>query len=1243
MNLWDFSIKRPVALSMTVVGILLLGFVSLEKIPLNLLPDITYPKITIRTEYPHAAPREVEERVTKFIESAVGIIQNVVKVSSVSRPGWSDVYVEFQWGSDVDVIAMDIREKLQLLEGVLPEEVGRPVLLRYDPNQDPIMTLAVGGEGDLSEVRRWVEMNMELELERLDGVAAVKVEGGFENEIVVDLDEQLLRRYGLSIATISDRLRRENLNLASGTLTEGGTKLAVRTVNRFANLSDLENVILAEKGGAAATPLSGAAVTGLPSSLTSLGGGGMGGLMGAIGGLSSLLSGLGANLNLPAAASTTSPSGPAAVIRVKDVGKVSFQHKERTEIARLNNRECIKVSIYKEGDANIVTVAKNVQKAIQAIKANHRRESRSPEWDRKLKSPVRRLQTWANSFFNLLLSWQPFPIPEEPIPLERDIKIGVISDQSVFILQSIFSVAQNAIWGSIFAVFVLYLFLRNLSSTVIVGLAIPISIITTFNLMFFRGITFNIMSLGGLALGVGMLVDNNIVVIENILRHRTFERDLIVSAQRGAAEVAMPVTSGTLTNIIVFLPILYLEGMFRQFFSDLAWTVAFSTLCSLIVSITILPMMCVLLGKWVKLPSDLLYELDPSKITEPMKEETSTRDTAKAAGLGETLIKHYSKLKFPGFSSFGRLLKWIGYALGWGIIIVPFFTLIFIVKRLTGAVIAVVNYILKYPLLIFDLGFGRIRRGYPVLLRKFLKHPYLVSLGSVGVAIFSLGVIYILGWELLPTVDQSEFFVRVELPSGTPIEETNRRVARLEQEIRGIPDGDKLITSLFATVGIGTAEGEGMSDKAENIGEVHVSLVFLSGRQESDEQIISRAMRAIGNEVELSARSSKPRLFSYKAPIEIEIEGDNLDELKTAAEEMTARIKDIPGLLEIESTMGKQNPEVNIKIDRDRTAALGLSVSEITDVVRRKVKGEAASRFDQGDQQLDIVVQLKAQDRDTVDSLKRIVIPGTAGDIRLDQVATIKPGLGPATITRAENSRVALIRANIHGRPLGDVVGDITAAMKNVILPGNCAYKITGQNEEMKRSLPSLYLAIALAIILVYILLASEFESLTHPFVIMFVVPFSMVGLALILLLSGQTLNIFTLLGILMMIGILDNVAIVMISAINQNRDAGLEKIEAIVEAGKTRMRPILISNLTTILGMVPMAVAWGPGTELSAPMAISVIGGLSSATVLTLLTIPCLYLVFDNLLPRSYHPQKPPETGEPAGPEACAPAGPAA
>ncbi len=1200
MNLARFAIRRPITVMMIVVGIMILGFVSSGKISVNLLPDITYPKVTIRTEYPHAAPAEVEEFVTIPIEQAVGIITEVMSYSSVSKPGISEVVVEFSWRSDMDVKTMDIREKLQITESFLPEEIKRPVILRYDPSTDPIITIAVAADMDLADLRYLVEREVERELERIDGVAAVKVQGGYEEEIVVEVDEAKLAQYNLTIQTVIDRLRRENINLAGGTLEDAGQELSVRTLNQFQTLDDIRDIVVLSSA-----PVSGAA--------TSMGGGSATqGMPAGMGGIAGLLSGFGGMAGLSGIMSAFMPSEEAgeggaafqvsAPIRLRDIASVSSRHKERTEIARLNSQECIKVAVYKEGDANVVRVAEEVHKSVERIRQNLRVDVRSEQWERKLRSPGRKLRQALNGAFSLLFSFKPFNIPEEPLKLVNDLDIVIISDQSVFIIQAINSVIQMAIWGSVIAIFVLYFFLRNPGSTVIIALAIPISIITTFIIMYFAGISFNTMSLGGLALGVGLLVDNSIVVLENILRNRVMVTDLEESASIGANEVATAITASTLTNIMVFFPILYVEGMFRQVFGDLAWTVTISIVTSEFVALAVIPMLSVHFGKGVRLPAELLDEMELPEGYELPRDEPAAEPAARPG------------LKIISFGEYRRARgKMIGslftYPLVLQAIILGFWA-----QWLKRATLYAFQVAMFYPLKAFDASFTWLKHSYPLMMRRLVRMPGTVFASAIGMSALTLFSLYILGWELMPNVDQGEFRVNVKLKTGTPIERTNERVALIEDKVRQIPDS-RFVRNLFSTVGTGVAEGELEAEKSENIGEINVIMAPLRERDFTDDQFINRVRAKLSDEVDLDAGFSKPQLLSYKTPIEIEIVGYNLEELRESADVVASAVKDIPGTYDIDTSTKERNPEITIHIDRDRASSFGLTVGEITDSIRKKIKGELATKLDKGDRQVDIIVKASEQDRSTLRDIDLLTIKlPTGGAMPLKSVADIVPSRGPGSITRSGNSRIALITANLSERTLGDVVSDIEDKLENMDLPHGVFWRITGQNEEMQRSLKSLYLAIFLAICLVYIVLAIQFESLLHPFVIMFCVPFSLVGLTILMYLTGTTINVFSLIGMMMMFGISVNDAIVMITTINQRRAAGMERIEAVIDGARMRLRPILITTTTTVLGMFPMALPLGEGAELRNPLAIAVIGGILSSTFFTLTAIPSAYIVVDRL-----------------------------
>ncbi len=1181
MNLAGFSIRRPITTLMILLGIIIIGFVSSSRIPFNLLPEITYPRVTIRTEYPHAAPEEVENLVTKPIEQSVGIINNVVKVSSISRPGLSEVIVEFRWGVDMDVAVMDIRERLQLLEGFLPEGTKKPVILRYDPSQDPILTIGIAGNLDLGELRALVEREIERELERIDGVAAVKVEGGFEDEIVIELDDQKLTQYQITPEQVIDRLKRENINLAGGSLTEAGEELTVRTLNEFRSLKEIKDIIISV--GETSQPAR-AGITSLPSLPSGLTGLMMGGI-----------AGLGAGSSLIPPITVPTPEYKITVpIRLGDIARIKREHKEREEIVRLNGKECVKLSIYKEGDANIVQVANRVKKELKRLKANLRSRPLTAKEKARLNSPIQGLKRALNGVFRLFLNIQPFKLYQPEIKLINNLELEIISDQSRFIKQAIYSVIQSALWGAIIAVLILYFFLRNFTSTIIIGMAIPISIITTFNLMFFSGISFNIMSLGGLALGVGILVDNSIVVLENILRHRVKNPDLKSSAINASREVSGAITASTLTNIIVFFPILYVEGMFRQIFGDLAWTVAFSVIASELVALSIIPMLAVYLGRRVRLPQELI-DLD-------------LREQEKKGGKEEPV----SKLSRPNFKELYQqkglraypdfIFSWLAWLnLRLAQLTFNFFARLF-------------RLVLYWPLKVFDRGFIWLKTSYPRLISFNLARSGKIFAGSMLLVVLALLGLFFSGWELLPDADQGEVRAHFRFPVGTPIFESDRRTQKVEKKLFSLPER-KEIKNIFTTIGASIATSELETEKSENLSEITIILTPRQERKLSDNQLIEKVRKLLKKEVSLKFSFSKPQLFSYKKPIVIEIVGYNLGDLRKASEMVLAHLREIEGLKDLESSIKEANPEIAVQVDRLRASYYGLNASQIAQVLEKKVKGAFATNFQETDQQIEIVVRLKPEQRETVRDLEQIQIPLPGGQtIPLKSLAKIVISQGPGTITRVSGARVALLTANLGGITLGKAVKEITKKLNQLHLPSGCYWRITGQNEEMKRSLSGLYLAIFLAVFLVYIVLASQFESLLHPFVIMFGVFYSLIGFTLLLLLTGTTINMFSMIGALMMLGISVNDAIVLVTTINLRREMGMERLEAIKDACQARLRPILITTLTTVLGMLPMALPLGEGYELRSPMAIAVIGGLLSATFFTMTVVPVIYLNLDKL-----------------------------
>ncbi len=1049
MKIVNFSIRRPVTVTMITIAAVVFGYVAFDRLPINLLPDISYPTLTIRTEYPGSAPGEVEYLVSKPVEEAVGVVSGVVRTSSISRPGVSDVILEFEWGTNMDFASMDVREKLDLLN--LPVGAEAPFLLKFDPSLDPIMRIALAGDDDLTSLRLFAEERIKQEVEALDGVASVQVSGGLEEEIQVNVNEGKLAVLGLSVNTVSQRLAQENINLTGGTLKDGEAEFLVRTLNEFKTVDELENIVVGMRN------------------------------------------------NVP--------------ILLKDIAEIRKSHKERKVITHLNGRESVEIAIYKEADKNTVTVASKVKDRLESIVGEFSRYGS---------------------------------------PLE----VTIVNDQSEFIANSVSEVIWTAAFGGFFAIIVLFLFLRSFKSTGIISLAIPISIIATFFVMYVSGITLNIMSLGGLALGVGMLVDNAIVVLEAIDRHRKKGLSVREAAAKGAGEVGSAVVASTLTTICVFLPIIFVEGIAGQLFIDQALTVTFSLIASLFVALTLIPML-----------SAVEVRLDAGK-----KKEQKPASRMQA-GLSFVFVDVPSYLiMIPG---------WI----------------IAFVTRYLGAVLR--------PLFkAFDKTLESITALYPRLLNAALQYRARVLLATLVLFVLSLVSIRFIGSELIPEVSQGEFFVDVQLATGTPIEETDRVVMRMAELAQGV-DG---ITSVYAVAGTAAQMGYSATEERENLGQLHIKLA--EGMVGEPEERVMEHLRERFEELPgVEFKFSRPTLFSFATPVEVEIRGYNLQELERLSLTLMQKMRDIEGLRDIKASTEGGNPEVQIIFNRRRVAQMGLDVAGIGAIVRNKVQGEVATEFNRRDRKVDIRVRNREEDRNDIADLKRLVINPTGPvPIPLASVAEIRLERGPSEIRRVDQERVALVTANISGRDLGSITKEIEEKIAELELPPDFRIISGGQQREMATSFDSMILAVALAIFLVYLVMASQFESLVQPFIIMFTIPFALIGMVAALLLTQTPLSVVVLIGAIMLAGIVVNNAIVLVDYINRLRAEGLAKREAIKRAGQVRLRPILMTTMTTVLGLLPMAIGLGEGAELRTPMAITVIGGLIMGTVLTLVVIPTVY-----------------------------------
>lgn len=1106
MKLIQGSMERPVTVTMVTLAVVLFGLVSLSRLPWNLLPDISYPSLTIRTEYPDAAPAEVENLVTEPVEEAVAVVRGLRNLRSVSRSGSSEITLEFAWDTDMDYAALDVREKIDLVD--LPEDSREPVLLRYDPNLDPILRIGLSGDRDPVTLRYLGEHLLKKDLESLDGIASARVRGGLEEEIQVDVDEGKLALLGLPIARVTQVLNSHNVNASGGSLRDREAEFLIRTLNEFEGVEDIGRTVLFEEAGRKVT--------------------------------------------------------------VADVARVTRGYREREVISRVGGADAVEIAVYKEGDANTVTVARQVKKRLGQLRSS----------------------------------------------LPEGVRAEVISDQSLFIENAVKEVRSNALIGGVLAIFVLYLFLRDRRSTFIIGLAIPLSIVATFVIMQRLGVTLNIMSLGGLALGVGMLVDNAIVVLESINRHRADGAGLWDATRNGTVEVGRAVTASTLTTIAVFVPIVFVEGIAGQIFRDQALTVTASLLVSLLAALTLIPVMC---SAGARRGHGFLDALEAERAAAAIaigrgpETNAAVPDAGRADGgsdpAGGGSRRH---ARDSGFARAGRLLargllfplRWLGRLVT---VLLP--GGLWRLALLAGRGLSLGLSVLFRPLQsLFDRGWIVLARNYPRLLRAALRRPRRVLAGTLGLFALSVALVPGLGIELVPQFSQGEFAFDLEFPPGTPLGTTETRVRELEARLQG----DARLRLFHATVGESPEAGSARTDKREDVASLNFVLRD-PGDARQEAALIETVRGVLRTSPDIRYTFRRPTFFSFQTPVEVLVFGHDLDELAAYSGRLMDEMKGVRGLRDLRTSLEAGSPEVQISFRRDRMASLDLDLETVARTLRNKIHGEVATKLKERDRQLDILVRTAQAHTMEVGQVANLVVTERDGiPVPLSSVADVALGRGPAQITRQGQQRVAIIRADLSGRDLGGAIREVEGLIRRDPPPPQLLATLGGQNEEIAVSFRSLLLAALLAIFMVYLVMASQFESFLHPLVILLAVPLGMVGVILALAATGTAISVVVLIGVILLAGIVVNNAIVLVDFVNQRRKEGLAKHAAVIEAASVRLRPIFMTTATTVLGLFPMALGLGEGAEIRAPMAIAVIGGLSLATVLTLVVIPVLYVSLD-------------------------------
>ena len=1022
MGLPEFSIRRPVTVTVLCLLAILLGGIAFVKIPVDLLPETIYPTISVRAEYPGAGPEEMETLVARPLEEAFAAAPGVEEISSNSTEGVASVRVGFSYGINLDEAANELRSRLDRRRREMPDDMDPPIMYKFDVSQFPIMFLTVNSTNmDPKQLRHFVEKTLQPRFERVPGVAQFGVRGGLRREIHVDLNLAKLQALDLPVAGVVQVVQRENLNEPIGYVQEGRFEVLLRTKGEFGNLDQIRNLVVTTRQG--------------------------------------------------------------VPVYIRDIATVEDSHEEVRQLVSVDGKPAVRLFINKQSGANTVKVSEAV--------------------------------------------W------EEVADIHRDypnLSITASGDSAEFIKAAVRNVSNSAWQGALLAVFVLLFFLASFSSAVIIGVAIPISVISTFALMYFNGFTLNTVSFGGLALGVGMLVDNAIVVLENIVRHREEGKDAREAAIIGSREVGMAITASTLTTIAVFVPVVFIQGVSAVTFQQLAYVVSFSLLCSLVVALTIVPLLC---SRYL----------------------TTSRDLNARGRIVMRLFQSSSAFIDRVSAAYGRLISWS------------------------------------------------------------LAHPKAVLGSAAALFALSLYLAPLIGVELQPEVDEGELRANVELEPGTRVEVTNEMMGRLEQVVREhVPEVKTMMTE---------SGGGGFQNNGQNTGELRIRLVERSQRTRSGIEIASILRRELLIEpamlVRISVSSGMYRRASSSGSqggdrLSVEVRGHDLATLENLAERVQEVMSRIPGVADVQISRRPGLPEMVVEVDRDKASTLGLNVSDVANTFRTAVGGRRSSMYREEGDEYNILIRLQENDRLALSQIGGVALSTPTGrTIPAESVVQMRRQEGPVSIDRKDQERIIIVSGTPEGRDLGSIVGDLDEELRQIDRPQGYEFAYGGEYEDQQKAFRDLTFAAILALVLVYMVMAAQFESWRDPFIVLFSIPLASVGVVLMLLLTGTTFNMQAFLGVIILVGIVVNNAIVLIDYTNlMRREHKMELYEAIVTSGSRRLRPILMTTITTVLGLAPMGLGLGEGGELQAPLARTVIGGLTTSTLITLVVIPVVYMLME-------------------------------
>lgn len=1049
MKLADLSIRRPILMTMLILAFVVLGVFSLSRLGIDLFPNVEFPFVVVTIVYPGAGPEEMETLIAEPVEEEISSISGLKHVTSTAQEGLAFIMVEFDLEMDVDLAAIDVKDRIDKIRNRLPTDIQQPVIQKFDIGALPIIDLAVSSPRPLEETYKLTDEVIKRGLSRVRGVAGLTITGGKEREIRVHLSRLRLNQFGVSPYDVIGQIGAHNLNVPAGHVIEGRKEISVRMAGEFASVAELGRIEVALDHD--------------------------------------------------------------RKVRLEELGWVEDGFKEQRELSTFNGESSVGIALVKKADANSVQVAAGVFKELKAIRAE----------------------------------------------LPADVRIDIARDRSKFIKDSVDDVFGNLIIGALLTAFILFLFLHSLPTTVIAAVSMPVSIIATFVLIDFAGFTLNFMSLMGLAISVGILTANSIVVLENIERHKGMGLPIAEAASVGTSEIALAVAASTLTNVVVFTPMAFMSGIVGQFFKEFGLTVAYSTIISLLVSFTLTPMMA---SRHLRAGAYALFGI----VTFLVVWWRLGQDPA-------LLI-----LMVVALGGLARSYGWLDrFAKGW------------------------------------DRFYDGLAEDYRRSLKWALGHKWVV-LGVVAflfIGSFALLPLGFVGTEFFPKADQGAFSVMAEMPVGSSLAETDKVIVTISHRILSEP----YITSVYTSTGR-TEGGHSSSGQGVNLGMVIVRMVDRELRPYSVGEYLDKLRLKMADipGATITLRETQSMGGGGESDITVEIMGRDIAALTSLADTLQSHMRTMGGMVNVESSWKIGKPELRISPRRDRITDLGLTPAAVGMALRGLVEGSVASKFRESGDEYDIRVKLDPSDLTAGSDLTAVYLKSGDKQVQLSELVELTPTEGPTSISHKDKQRVVYVSADVSGTTSGQAVSRLRQFTDELRLPPGYSIYYGGQSERMTESFNELLKAMGLAIILTYMLMTAMLESYKHPFTIILTLPMGLIGVMLALFLTGNSISMFSLMAMVMLVGIVVNNGILLIDYTNVLRRDGREVDQALLEACPVRLRPIIMTNLASAFGMLPLALGIGAGGEFRAPLAIVSIGGLVSSTVFTLYVIPIIYRMME-------------------------------